>query len=93
MIQLDQTHDPKLESWVLSANGHQDFPIQNLPFGIFSPRVGGRRGGVAIGTRILDLPAALAAGLLTGEAARGRRLHPAQRLILSLRSGPDHGGP
>ncbi len=70
MAQLDQTHDPKLESWVLSANGHPDFPIQNLPLGVFSPSGGSPRGGVAIGDRILDLPAALAAGLFTGEAAK-----------------------
>ena len=55
MAQIDQTHDPKLESWVQSANGHQDFPVQNLPFGIFSPRAGGKRGGVAIGDQVLDL--------------------------------------
>jgi fumarylacetoacetase len=70
MAQLDHTHDPKLESWVASANGHPDFPIQNLPLGIFSPSGRAPRGGVAIGDRILDLPAALAAGLFTGEAAR-----------------------
>ena len=33
----DSTHDADLKSWVVSANGHPDFPIQNLPFGIFSP--------------------------------------------------------
>ncbi len=70
MAHVDRTHDPKLESWVASANGHPDFPIQNLPLGIFSPGDGAPRGGVAIGDRILDLPAALAAGLFTGDAAR-----------------------
>ena len=38
---IDQTHDPELRSWVASANGHPDFPIQNLPLGIFSPPGGG----------------------------------------------------
>ncbi|WP_262029049.1 fumarylacetoacetase [Microvirga sp. Mcv34] len=70
MIVLDQTHDPKRQSFVLSANGHPDFPIQNLPLGVFSPGDSAPRGGVAIGDRILDLPAALAAGLFTGEAAK-----------------------
>ncbi|MCC2650002.1 MAG: fahA [Microvirga sp.] len=70
MAQLDHTHDSKLESWVASANGHPDFPIQNLPLGIFSRDSGSPRGGVAIGDRILDLPAALAVGLFTGEAAQ-----------------------
>jgi fumarylacetoacetase len=90
MAQLDHTHDPKLESWVISANGHPDFPIQNLPFGIFSPRTGGQRGGVAIGDQILDLSAALAAGLFTGEAARAAEAASAPRLnaFLALGSGP-----
>ena len=46
---IDETHDPALTSWVASANGHPDFPIQNLPFGVFSPSGGAPRGGVAIG--------------------------------------------
>ena len=33
---IDATHDVKRRSWVESANGHPDFPIQNLPFGIYS---------------------------------------------------------
>src|SRR3954447_8869390 len=66
----DETHDPKRRSWVTSANGHPDFPIQNLPLGVFSPPGGGLpRAGVAIGDVILDLAAAQAAGLLAGEAA------------------------
>jgi fumarylacetoacetase len=69
MAQLDHTHDPRLESWVTSANGHPDFPIQNLPLGVFSSSGGSPRGGVAIGEQILDLRAALAAGLFTGKAA------------------------
>ena len=57
----NETHDPLLRSWVESANspGH-DFPIQNLPFGVFR-RAGSAlayRGGVAIGDCIVDLAAA-----------------------------------
>ena len=71
MAQTDRTHDPKLGSWVASANGHPDFPIQNLPLGVFSPPGGGApRAGVAIGDMVLDLAAAHAAGLFSGEAAR-----------------------
>src|SRR3954452_23980093 len=71
MLHLDETHDPKRRSWVTSANDHPDFPIQNLPLGVFSPPGGGLpRAGVAIGDMILDLAAAQAAGLLAGEAAR-----------------------
>lgn len=35
--QIDETHDPARSSWVEGADGHPDFPIQNLPYGIFSP--------------------------------------------------------
>src|SRR5215208_6431438 len=70
MAQIDRTHDPKLRSWVVSANGHPDFPIQNLPFGVFTPPGGGApRAGVAIGDMILDLAAVRDAGLFSGEAA------------------------
>ena len=44
---IDHTHDPSLQSWVASANGHPDFPIQNLPFGVFGPLAGAPRGGIA----------------------------------------------
>jgi fumarylacetoacetase len=67
---LDQTHDPERRSWVVSADGHPDFPIQNLPLGVFSPSGGSPRVGVAIGDDILDLVALGAAGLLAGEAGR-----------------------
>jgi fumarylacetoacetase len=66
---VDHTHDPALQSWVPDANGHPDFPIQNLPLGVFSPPGGAPRGGVAIGDHILDLVAAQAAGLLAGVEA------------------------
>jgi fumarylacetoacetase len=63
---LDATHDPNLRSWVESANQKDtDFPIQNLPFGVF--RAGGSsesRIGVAIGNQILDLTRCRATGLL-----------------------------
>jgi fumarylacetoacetase len=61
MTALNATHDPKLRSWVASANeAGCDFPIQNLPFGRF--RFAGSneafRIGVAIGDQVLDLRAA-----------------------------------
>jgi fumarylacetoacetase len=64
---IDATHDPALRSWVESANSPAtDFPIQNLPFGIFRQHDahGASRIGVAIGDRILDLTRCRAAGLL-----------------------------
>lgn len=69
MNQCNATHDPTRRSWVDSANlPDTDFPIQNLPFGVFTEG-GVRRAGVAIGERIVDLEAALAARLLDGDAA------------------------
>jgi fumarylacetoacetase len=66
---IDETHDRRRTSWVASAQGHAEFPIQNLPFGVFSPGGESPRGGVAIGNEILDLRAGLEAGLFSGEAA------------------------
>jgi fumarylacetoacetase len=69
MLQRDATHDPKRQSWVTSANGHPEFPIQNLPLGVFSaPGDDSRRFGIAIGDMVLDLAAANEAGLLSGAA-------------------------
>jgi fumarylacetoacetase len=60
---VNRTHDPALKSWVTSAQGHPDFPIQNLPLGIFRRRGTGDAPsvGVAIGDEILDLVASAAA--------------------------------
>lgn len=72
--ELDATHDPARRSWVDSANdGATDFPIQNLPLGIFAADDGAPRFGIAIGAMILDIGAALRAGLLTGEAEAAAR--------------------
>lgn len=70
---IDETHDPKRRSWVASAQGHSEFPIQNLPFGVFSPPGGAPRCGVAIGDSILDLKVALEAGLFSGAAEAAAR--------------------
>jgi len=50
----DATNDPALTTWVESAQG-SDFPVQNLPLGIFSVGQRRRRPGVAIGDYVLDL--------------------------------------
>ncbi len=68
----DTTHDAALRSWVPSANDEStDFPIQNLPFGIFRRAGDEARVGVAIGDQILDVAACLVAGLFedAGEEA------------------------
>jgi fumarylacetoacetase len=67
----DPTNEPGLQSWVGSANDRGcDFPIQNLPIGIFSEDKGRRRPGVAIGDYIVDLPALVDMGLFDGNWVR-----------------------
>src|SRR5437870_5735287 len=91
---LDDSHDPSLRSWVESANqAGADFPIQNLPFGVFRERdAGDWRIGVAIGDRILDfrgasqllgeLPTELGAALLDSTLNALMALgHPAMRRL------------
>jgi fumarylacetoacetase len=62
---IDHTHDAATQSWVASANAAAtDFPLQNLPYGLFR-RIGhneNARVGVAIGDQILDLKLAASAG-------------------------------
>ncbi len=61
MTDINATHDPELTSWVESANHPaSDFPIQNLPLGVFRRRGSGERPrvGAAIGDQILDITAA-----------------------------------
>lgn len=51
---MTNPNDPKLESWVETPT-HSDFPIQNLPFGIFKTSYLSPVAGVAIGDYVLDL--------------------------------------
>jgi fumarylacetoacetase len=55
--EIDETHDPTLQSWVESANVPGcDFPIQSLPVGAFSVRgEQQKRSGVAIGDYIYEI--------------------------------------
>jgi fumarylacetoacetase len=70
MVKLNETHDPARKSFVQSANQPDtDFPIQNLPFGVFRRDGGEPQGGVAIGDRVFDLQAGLDARLFSGAAA------------------------
>jgi fumarylacetoacetase len=80
---LNETHSPDLRSWIESANVPGiDFPIQNLPHGIFRRRASAEafRGGVAIGDVILDLAAALRAGAFSGTAAAAAEMAAAPTL-------------
>ena len=95
-IEVNATHDPARRSWVASANAADtDFPIQNLPFGLF--RTGAHvRGGVGLGDRIIDLKALLEMNVLAGaateaaQAASGPSLTPllacAPSAVSALRS-------
>jgi fumarylacetoacetase len=68
---LNDTHRVELSSWVESAQTPgSDFPIQNLPFGVFkrSGRNESARVGVAIGDQIVDVSACLDEGLLAPAA-------------------------
>ena len=85
---MDDTHDRTRRSWVPGAD-IGDFPLQNLPLGIFSPAGGEPRPGIAIGAAVLDLvaagllrPTATLNGLLAeGRAARHDLRHAAWRLL------------
>jgi len=64
---IDHTHDPAASSWVSGADEHPDFPVQNLPLGVFSRVDGAVRIGSAIGHFVLDLTALAEAGAFVGE--------------------------
>lgn len=64
------------DCWV-PVPGGSDFPLENLPYGIFRPASGEPRAGVAIGQHVLDLAAVAEAGLVDGEELfRADTLHP-----------------
>ncbi len=63
-----------MNSFVASANGHPDFPIENLPFGVYRS---GKEAHicVAIGDELLDLFACHDAGLITEAACTRETLN------------------
>ena len=88
----DESNDPGLISWCDSAQG-SDFPIQNLPLGVFSVGQRRRRAGIAIGDYVLDLVGIadlldedwrddLAQPVLNGWLARGLEAQQALRFRL-----------
>ena len=91
MTAVNETHALGLRSWVASANAeHTDFPIQNLPFGVFRRRGSGERfrGGVAIGDQILDLAATVASGVLDGAAREAAIAASREQLNEFMAMGP-----
>ncbi|WP_327070152.1 fumarylacetoacetase [Kitasatospora sp. NBC_01250] len=70
-----------LQTWVPVPEG-SDFPVQNLPYGVFTPRGSSQaRVGVAIGESVLDLSAVWAGTPLGADLATGS-------LNLFMRRGP-----
>jgi fumarylacetoacetase len=89
---VNSTHDPRLASWVASAQAQTDFPIQNLPFGVFrkagsgeSPRV-----GIAIGDQILDLSASRSVADYSGRAVSAVEACGAPTLNRLMGLGREH---
>ncbi|MEM9857219.1 MAG: fumarylacetoacetase [Bacteroidota bacterium] len=60
-----KANDPSLKSWV-EVEQHSDFPIQNLPFGVFKTDYLEAAAGVAIGSYVLDLTYLHENGFLDG---------------------------
>ncbi len=59
---------PLMQSWVDSANSPETpFPLNNLPYGVFSTEDGDLRCGVAIGDRIIDATGLETAGILRAD--------------------------
>jgi fumarylacetoacetase len=61
---MNKANDPTLKSWI-EVPSNSDFPIQNLPFGIFKTQSSTPRVGVAIGDYVLDLLLLNKLGFLT----------------------------
>lgn len=85
----DETTDPSLRTFVpVAPESH--FPIQNLPYGIFSPPGGGvPRAGVAIGDRVLDLSVLEERDLFDHDLLRARRPFSQATLNGFMALGPD----
>ncbi|QJW99468.1 fumarylacetoacetase [Frigoriglobus tundricola] len=87
----DDTHDPARRSWVDSANRLGcDFPIQNLPLGVFVPPGDNRaRVGVAIGDAVLDASAWLPGETLNAFCAlpAGQRADLRKEWVRALEAG------
>ncbi|MEC8875237.1 MAG: fumarylacetoacetase [Candidatus Thermoplasmatota archaeon] len=68
---MDGTHDSKLKSWI-ETDENSDFPIQNIPFGIYCPKGGGDlHVATAIGEYVLDLACLDDAGLFSDTEIEG----------------------
>jgi fumarylacetoacetase len=95
-------NDPKLRSFI-PVDPESDFPIQNLPYGVFSARGLAPRVGVAIGDHVLDLwelaqacridvvePGVFAASSLNAFMALGPKVWSQTRARISELLRADH---
>lgn len=90
MRTLNETHAPERKSWVDTANQDDcDFPIQNLPFGLFSSSGGKPRFGVAIGDKVLDVARAIDAGFISSGVLASAKLEELSCLNSILALDPE----
>ncbi|HEU0221814.1 MAG TPA: fumarylacetoacetase [Paracoccaceae bacterium] len=76
---------PQMTSWVESANAPDcDFPLLNLPYGVFHRPGEKPRCGVAIGDRVLDLAGLEAEGLIHAGGPVPVFAHPYLNLFMGL---------
>lgn len=82
MDALNHTHELGARSWIESANGHPDFPMQNLPVSVFRRAASSEpwRGGIAIGNEVLDLAAVIEFARPTCDAGHAAELASRGRL-------------
>ncbi len=83
---VDETHDPARRSWVASANAPEtDFPIQNLPYAVFSRDGETPRVGVALGDALIDVAAlrALPSESLSAQRAMDACAAPTMNALMS----------
>ncbi|TMP87606.1 fumarylacetoacetase [Pseudoalteromonas ruthenica] len=91
-MQLNETHDKNLTSWVSSANANTDFPIQNLPFSTFRRKGSNEvfRGGVAIGDQVLDLATVARLELFDKQAQQAVEAAAGKNLNAFMAMGQAH---
>jgi len=83
---MPHPNDPSLRCFV-PVDADSDFPIQNLPYGVFStPALPTPRVGVAIGDHVLDLAALEAEGLI--DLAPGRQVFMQPSINAFMALGP-----
>ena len=83
---MDETHDSNLRSWV-EIDKKSDFPIQNIPFGVYSPKIGGDlHVATAIGDYVLDLAYLDEAGFFIDTEIEGTEVfhEPTLNAFMSL---------